>query len=147
MKGLIIVLLGGLILTACQNTGGGENKEAPKVQTPVDSLHNEVMVLHDITMEQMGQIGALKKQLVARQDSTRTDSAAIAQAILRLQKSHDDMMSWMRNFENVHKKEDWDENRKLEYLKTEEDKIATLKDYTTVSLEEASRILERSDSL
>jgi len=145
MKGLIIVLLGGLILTACQNTGGGENKEAPKVQTPVDSLHNEVMVLHDITMEQMGQIGALKKQLVARQDSTRTDSAAIAQAILRLQKSHDDMMSWMRNYKDVDKENDWNQQQKADYLKAQKDQVEQLKEYTAISLREARRILKRQE--
>ncbi len=86
-----------LLVSSC-----GEKKKEAK-----DELLDKVMAVHDEIMPKMGDIMKFKKQLQekldelsseAEIDSTKIDE--LEQAIADLENSHEEMMGWMRQFNN-----------------------------------------------
>lgn len=91
----IIVLL---MLTSCAD----ENKKL------VNDLHQKVMDVHDEVMPKMGALMKYKKDLKTKVEELTTTGleenkdkiVELTEAIEALDNSHEDMMSWMREFDN-----------------------------------------------
>lgn len=151
MKRLYLTIAAAGIFMGCQNNNASNNtdnetnyKEPVEgvASSRIDSLKNLVMDVHNETMQQMGEIQRLRKKLAVVKDTTNISAVQRDTAISNLQKAHEDMMTWMRSYKEVDNEEDWSEARKADYLKTQKDQVEKLKEYTTISIEEARRILE-----
>jgi len=74
----------------------------------VGKLEDQVMALHNKTMQDLDSVMALKKELKAiitsRAVLTKPDNDSIDANLHRLQKSDDDMMDWMNNYAEPDKK-------------------------------------------
>jgi len=73
----------------------------------VGKLEDQVMALHNKTMQDLDSVMALKKQLKAiatRAVITGPDNDSIDANLHRLQKSDDDMMDWMNSYAEPDKK-------------------------------------------
>lgn len=89
MKQLVIIALMTIVFTACSNPIK-EQKEQFKI------LQDKAMESHDAIMPKMGELMQLSGQLSKRLDSTNRDD--IFRKKLALNKAHDDMMEWMRDY-------------------------------------------------
>lgn len=138
------------LMAACSNSenksASGEDTDNNKM-TRIDSLKKEVMAIHDTTMKDMGEVSRLQKELKARQDTTNIDSTTVQTTLKRLQKSHDDMMNWMRQYKNVDNKQEWNKEDKVSYLTTQKDRVAELKDYMATTIQEAQSILDKEEKI
>lgn len=138
------------LMAACTNS---QNKSASGSETDntqldqIDSLKKEVMAIHDTTMDDMSEVSRLQKELKARQDTTNIDSTMVQTTLKRLQKSHKDMMKWMRQYENVDNKPEWSDEEKVSYLTTQKDRVAELKDYMATTIQEAQSILDKEQKI
>lgn len=124
--------------TAC---GNGAEAEATEIsaEDKVMELKKEVMEVHDKTMAQMNTMAKLRKEL--RQASGEAqDTAAYYNAYQDLHQAHEDMMNWMRNFENPDEMEVSTEE-KISYLDEQKQKVVQLEEYTNRSIEKAETVL------
>lgn len=138
MKKFAILLVAIVMGTAC---GNGAEAEATEIsaEDKVMELKKEVMEVHDKTMAQMNTMAKLRKEL--RQASGEAqDTAAYYNAYQDLHQAHEDMMNWMRNFENPDEMEVSTEE-KISYLDEQKQKVVQLEEYTNRSIEKAETVL------
>lgn len=136
-----VMLLSFLLFTAC-----GETKKSAK-----DQLYDKVMAVHDEIMPKMGDISKYKKQLKEKIDElTAAGSDAnvekideLKKALEGLENSHEEMMGWMREFDNNF--EGMVEKEVLDYLKKQKEKIETVGKTTNDALGVAEEILKGSN--
>ena len=119
----------------------GEKKKEAK-----DELYDKIMAVHDEVMPKMGDIMKLKKQLQEKIDElsseTEIDSAKIdelEQAIADLENSHEEMMGWMRQFNNDF--EGMVNEEIMKYLDGQMDKIEKVGQVTNAALKNAEEKL------
>ncbi len=86
----------------------------------VDKLYKEVMIVHDEVMPETATIHNLKKSIKALSE---IDSFGLA-LILELDAADEDMMGWMADFSKYKEITDSSDSVKIEYLKTEIEKIS-----------------------
>lgn len=150
MKRFYLTIAAAGIFISCQNNNANSNTEnevnykeptQEVASSPIDSLKNLVMDVHNETMQQMGEIQRLRKKLAAVKDTTNISTVQRDTAISNLQKAHEDMMTWMRSYKEVDNEEEWSEAKKADYLKAQKDQVEQLKEYTAISIEEAEQIL------
>lgn len=138
MKKFAILLVAIVMGTAC---GNGAEAEATEIsaEDKVMELKKEIMEVHDKTMAQMNTMAKLRKEL--RQASGEAqDTAAYYNAYQDLHQAHEDMMNWMRNFENPDEMEVSTEE-KISYLDEQKQKVVQLEEYTNQSIEKAEAVL------
>ena len=109
---LISILSLSIFLIACKSG------YSPDVQ----KLHDEVMVIHDEVMPEMGTIHKLKKELKKKLDSEgdNIDEADIQNNIKALDYADEAMMGWMHQFKMP---KDQSDDQLLEYLEDQKVKI------------------------
>lgn len=78
-----------LLLVSC-------NDELKEQEAAFETLKQQSMEAHDVIMPKMGDLMELSNQLSAKMDTTNTD--VIMSKKGELQKAHDDMMVWMRDY-------------------------------------------------
>lgn len=140
MKQVISILAGILILVSCNNasTSNGETEE---VKDEVTALKKEVMKVHDRSMAEMSTLTSLTRTLAKTglgQDSTGKAT------LYALKKSHNDMMDWMHNFKNPDE-QDWTQEQKIEYLKSELQLISKVDEDTHMAIKNARALIEAED--
>jgi len=138
MKSLYTIII-ALFLISC-------NEDLKKQQDVFENLKQASMEAHDVIMPKMGDLMDLNKKLSAKMDSTNTDLFMSKKT--ELQKAHDDMMTWMRDYSE---KFPYDyklpndaveiENQ-LELLKEEHAEIEELKERTLKVIDEAELLLK-----
>ncbi len=109
----ILSLLFGLLLFGSCKSG-----YSPEVQ----KLYDEVMVIHDEVMPEMGTIHQLKKQLKKALPNAQgdIDKQVINDNIRMLDFADDSMMDWMHQFKVP---EEGSEEQKLNYLMDQKEKM------------------------
>ena len=132
------VIIFGLILIAglwsCnQSTTKTDNADQSQTAATgnVGKLEDQVMALHNKTMQDMDSVIGLKKELKAiasRAVITGPDNDSINANLNRLQKSDDDMMDWMNNYAEPDKK--MAEDKATAYLNDQLGKIQAI--YTSM---------------
>jgi len=112
-KATILSLLFGLLFFSSCKSG-----YSPEVQ----KLYDEVMVIHDEVMPEMGTIHKLKKQLkaVLKDGAGNFDAKLVNDQIEALDYADDAMMDWMHQFKVP--KETTDQE-KIDYLKDQKNKM------------------------
>lgn len=132
---LSIFIMSAILLVACQ--------EKPK---ETDVLYKKVMEVHDEIMPKMGDIMKLKKQLeekLAELDTAteidRTKIDEIERAIADLDNSHEEMMSWMRQFDRDF--EGMVNEEILKYLNDQKGRIEKVGQVTNAALQNAQEQL------
>ncbi|PQJ31577.1 hypothetical protein BST92_06390 [Nonlabens arenilitoris] len=138
MKSLwTLVLL--VLLASCSD-------ELKEQKIAFDNLKQQSMEAHDVIMPKMGDLMDLSNQLSQKMDSTNTD--LIMSKNSELQKAHDDMMTWMRDYSE---KFPYDYklpndinavNEQLDVLKEEHEEIEELKVRTLKVIDEAQAMLK-----
>ena len=133
---LSLSLITAILLVSC-----GEKKKEAK-----DELYDKVMAVHDEIMPKMGDIMKLKKQLQEKIDElssgTEIDSTKIdelEQAIAELDNSHEEMMGWMRQFDNDF--EGMVNEEIMKYLDGQMEKIEKVGQVTNAALKNAEEKL------
>ncbi|MBC9795497.1 hypothetical protein [Sinomicrobium weinanense] len=129
------------VTTACTTK---PSKEAREFQT----LFDEVIVIHDEVMPQMGKLNTLGQQLKKEADTT---TAAYTEAAEGLKKSHKVMMDWMKDFSEKFPYDDAplkdktpeEITQKIALLKSEKEEMSELRDLVNQSIEKAERLLEK----
>ncbi len=129
------------IFASCQ-TAENQNTETTveEGENRVSELKNEVMESHDRTMEKMGRMGQLRRQLEEASVGA-VDSAAMFAAHQELQRASDEMMQWMRSFQGVEAMPS--EEEKVEYLKQEKAKMEAIENRTNNAIKAAEELLVR----
>ena len=134
---LSFFLIAIFIITSC-----GEQKKNTK-----DQLYDKVMAVHDEIMPKMGDIMKYKKQLkakiaelvVAGQEENEAKIAELTKAVDDLENSHEEMMNWMREFDN-----DFDgmvQEQVMAYLKDQMTKIENVGKATYTAIKNAQELL------
>lgn len=138
MKSLwTLVLL--VLLASC-------NDELKEQQVAFDNLKQQSMEAHDVIMPKMGDLMDLSNQLSKKMDSTNTDLVMAKKG--ELQKAHDDMMTWMRDYSEKFPydyklpKDVNAVNKQLDVLKEEHEEIEELKVRTLRVIDEAQAMLK-----
>tara|TARA_R110002012_G_scaffold203445_2_gene372819 strand:+ start:1090 stop:1506 length:417 start_codon:yes stop_codon:yes gene_type:complete len=138
MKSLwTLVLL--VLLASC-------NDELKEQQVAFDNLKQQSMEAHDVIMPKMGDLMDLSNQLSKKMDSTNTDLVMDKKG--ELQKAHDDMMTWMRDYSEKFPydyklpKDVNAVNKQLDVLKEEHEEIEELKVRTLRVIDEAQAMLK-----
>lgn len=138
MKSLYIVLA-VLLFISCDN-------EIKEQQIAFDNLKEKAMEAHDVIMPKMGDLMDLSNQLSQKMDSTNTDVMMSKKG--ELQKAHDDMMVWMRDYSE---KFPYDyklpsdvaaASKQIEILGEEHEEIVELKERTLNVINEAKALLK-----
>ena len=114
-----------------------------------DKLYNQVMAVHDEIMPKMGAIMKYKKQLNKKidtlieegNDANADKIAELTQAIADLDNSHEEMMNWMREFDNDF--EGMVNEEVMEYLNNQKKKIENVGKVTNSALSNAEKILAK----
>jgi hypothetical protein len=112
-----------------------------------DELYNKVMEVHDEIMPKMGPIMKYKKQLKDKiealqkeeNDSNDETILELGKAVDALDNSYEDMMGWMRQFDN-----DFDgmvEKEVMDYLSEQKNKIEGVGKTTNTALKNAEELL------
>ena len=122
----------------------GEQKKSPK-----DALYDKVMAVHDEIMPKMGAIMKYKKQLNDKIDTLIEEGAdanadkiaELTQAIADLDNSHEEMMNWMREFDNDF--EGMVNEEVMEYLNNQKKKIENVGKVANSALSNAEKILAK----
>ena len=107
------ILFGLLLFSSCKS----------EHSTEVQKLYDEVMVIHDEVMPEMGTIHKLKKQLkgLLKNPSATLDQADVKKNIEALDQADEAMMDWMHQFKVPKEASD---KIKLEYLAIQKEKMA-----------------------
>jgi len=110
------------------NTGNVVTNDQTQGQTSAGGnagkLEDQVMALHDKTMQDLDSLMALKKDLkavAAKSGLSKADNDSIDANLHRLQKSDDDMMDWMNGYAEPDKK--MPEDKATAYLSGQLNKI------------------------
>ncbi|MCK5705281.1 MAG: hypothetical protein KAI29_29225 [Cyclobacteriaceae bacterium] len=114
-----------------------------------DRLYKQVMAVHDEIMPKMGAIMKYKKQLNKKidtlieegNDANADKIAELTQAIADLDNSHEEMMNWMREFDNDF--EGMVNEEVMEYLNNQKDKIENVGKVANSALSNAEKILAK----
>ncbi|EAS20750.1 hypothetical protein BBFL7_01640 [Flavobacteria bacterium BBFL7] len=137
MKSLWTLLL-LVLLVSC-------NDELKEQQVAFDNLKQQSMEAHDVIMPKMGDLMDLSNQLSQKMDSTNAD--VIMSKKSELQKAHDDMMIWMRDYSEKFPYDYKLPNdavaieKQLDVLKEEYEEIEELKVRTLKVIDEAQTML------
>ncbi|MGJ8683112.1 MAG: hypothetical protein ACSHWW_00715 [Nonlabens sp.] len=135
----LYTLMAILLLVSC-------NEELKEQQVAFESMKQQAMEAHDVIMPKMGDLMDLSNQLSQKMDSTNTD--VIMSKKGELQKAHDDMMVWMRDYSekfpyDFKLPEDPEAvQQKLNMLQEEHDEIEELKVRTLRVIDEAEALLK-----
>lgn len=140
---ILIILLTTFAFSAC-------TKDADQVA----NLEKEVLGIHDEVMPKMGEIMALKKglsQKIAKLDSLQQEGASSTtlaqerqQALdlsTRLTRADSLMMGWMHEYKGDSAKA-LPVGQALEYFRLEKEKMVTVQEATTTSIQEAREFLK-----
>ena len=149
----LFVMAGVLTTLACNDAAtdkGRADGYGDKPQTKVDSLHHEVMEGHDIGMAKMGKLrksvaliqqqqDSIQKQPAAKQDQTYLQAlASVKEELTNADKAMND---WMEGYKIDSATQN--EAQRIEYLKSEKDKVAIVKDKILSSIQRADSLLTR----
>lgn len=140
---ILIFLLTTFAFSACNQKGD-----------QVADLEKEVLGIHDEVMPKMGEIMALKKglsQRIAKLDSMQQEGASSTtlaqerqQALdlsSRLSRADSLMMGWMYEYKGDSAKA-LPAGQALEYFRLEKEKMVTVQEVTTTSIQEAREFLK-----
>ena len=130
-----VILIAGLwsCNQAATKTDSGDQAQSQTSSAggSVGKLEDQVMALHNKTMQDLDSVMALKKELKATATKTglsKADNDSIDANLHRLQKSDDDMMDWMNNYAEPDKK--MAEDKATAYLNDQLGKIQKI--YTDI---------------
>ncbi|WP_209331913.1 hypothetical protein [Lunatimonas salinarum] len=133
---IFLMALGSFLLSSC---GGGESQ--------VEALKREVIGVHDEVMPLMGELKSYQRMLTekaAELVELGTDAAEVAtyeEASEACAEAYDGMFVWMRQFDP--KVEEMDEEKALQYLKEQEEKVALVNSNIKKALEQAESLLKK----
>lgn len=122
------------------------NDDLKEQQLKFESLKQQSMEAHDVIMPKMGDLMDLSNQLSEKMDSTNSDVYMSKKG--ELQKAHDDMMTWMRDYSDKFPYEFQLPNdleaidKQIDILQEEHDEIEELKTRTLRVIDEAQAILK-----
>lgn len=96
-------------LVSCNRNPSDSNSQSQTSASSgnVGKLEDQIMALHEKTMQDLDSVMALKKELkviAGRPSITQPDNDSIDANLHRLQKSDDDMMDWMNSYAEPDKK-------------------------------------------
>ena len=154
MKQLTILLAFCCLMAAC-NDGANESEErkdgfSETAKTPEDSLYKLVMEGHDIGMAKMGKLRGLQQQAQRSLDSlnklsSSENKAQWQQMLMDIQEDLNyaeySMNTWMEEFNSDSAKDN--PELRLEYLKTEQDKVEKVKNNILSSIQRADSIFKK----
>lgn len=131
--------------TGCNSSGSAE--KAPNPEEVEQKLWDEMMVIHDEVMPAMGDIFKYSKTLKTHLENTEVEPAVateIEATIETLNQADDGMMDWMAELKQLSElRKNMEHEAIVEYLKTETDKIKSVKKQMEESLEEGEKMVRK----
>jgi hypothetical protein len=95
----LILLTGLLSLLGCQNSSENSEETTLKVNTEIQQLHDQVMLIHDDVMPHMGELMSLKTAMTQAADTLDAPlNDSLIHVAGRIEAANDAMMGWMRQF-------------------------------------------------
>ena len=126
------------------NTQTSQNQSTlPSTDSKVGKLEDQVMSLHEKTMQYLDSVMALKKELksvAVKSGLSKADNDSIDANLHRLQKADDDMMDWMNNYNEPDKM--MAEDKALAYMNVQLNKIEGIYAEMQRSMIEANKFLK-----
>jgi|GEM_PF-2310970 len=126
------------------NTESNQNQaNMPSPTSKVGKMEDQVMALHEKTMQDLDSVMGLKKELksvAAKNGLSKADNDSIDANLHRLQKSDDDMMDWMNNYNEPDKM--MAEDKAVSYLNIQLNKIEGIYAEMQRSMIEADKFLK-----
>lgn len=123
-----------LFSLACGNSSQSNEQNNEQL-----SLNEKVMAVHDEVMPKMTVFSRLKDSLTSllENKNVKADSTKVNNLTSELSRAHEDMMEWMRN---------WEDSQDSSYLLKELDKIKRVKKNTLTSIKQARKYLRDYDN-
>jgi hypothetical protein len=149
MKKIVVILSCALIVMSCNNPGEAGHPEA---KTPADTLLDEVMDGHDVSMAKMGKLIRAQKEVSRLIDSVQKLPGKVRQAALPYKSRLDSLLAdlnhadhlmnkWMEDF-NMDSAIDNTEER-IRYLDSEKLKVTEMKNAILNSLQKTDSLLRK----
>lgn len=146
---LVLIIAAALCLPSCQEPSSTVQNTEKVPLTPVDSLYEEVMLVHDQVMPKMGKIRGAQQRAQQQLDSlVKKGGAASAAYRQQLQQLVSDlsyadfaMDKWMTEFNLDSARQD--PSLRMTYLKSEYDKVSKVKQAILQSLSSADSLMGR----
>ena len=142
MKKFVALLISGFLFASCGNSQESATEETTQEVDRVEMLKKEIMEVHDKTMKEMGTLKKLDQSLYEAAQAGTIEEDAAQNAINDVRAAHEDMMNWMRSFENPDEM-DATEDEIVAYLQGQKEKVEQLGEYTTRSIERAQGLLNK----
>lgn len=146
MKPFILLFLSALLLFSCNNTP----TETASEKSPVDSLYNIVMEVHDKLMPEMGNIAKYRNQITSHRNSLLEEfpegnelTQRMRDNIAELNKAETLMFDWMSDFSGKYDSLSVDE--KIGFLHQNKVLVDKMEEVFNNSLNEAKAILAEID--
>ena len=112
----------------------GSCKEASPQQLEINTMHDEVMVIHDAVMPKMRDIYKLRKELKKEEENSTTTTL-----IKNLENADDAMMDWMAQY----KKPGTSDENYQKYLNEQKASISVVRDEMLSAIQEAQEYLAK----
>jgi len=157
MKKTLSLFLLLFLFLSCNNSGNAGSKNTSDNNTKTDktnsdSLMEEVMEYHNIGMAKMSKIRDAQKRMQLAIDSIRRLPSNLQKtytgfkmqldsALAKLSQANNAMDKWMEEFNMDSAKNN--EDKRIEYLKSEKIKISKVKDAMLSSLKSADSLLKK----
>ncbi len=143
---LFIALTAGACNTGnkTDNTDEKEPKELQVDQSETQKLFSETMTVHDLAMEEMGEIFNLRKMLVSKIDSIQNSNDTtgiihLRSLVVDLENADEGMMSWMAQFETKYRNENTDKS--ITYYKDQKKSVDIVWENIEISIKAAKEEL------
>ncbi|OUS16526.1 hypothetical protein A9Q93_05630 [Nonlabens dokdonensis] len=145
-----IIAIAMFTLTSCKKEATAEEKALATQIEAYDALMTEAMEVHDEIMPKMGELMELQGEITEKAETGELSDANQSSIVAEeLTKSHDGMMTWMKDYSekfpygepSPETKEAIDE--KLPALEQEVEEIKELRDQTMEAIENAKALLNK----
>ncbi len=146
----IIFLLIGLLAVACKPKSGEQKAEVEEQNIDRGNMQiqqkkwEEVMAVHDEVMPRMSEVNRLTEQLKERMETApEAEKQELSQAVQQLEAADKGMWDWMYGIKQLGELRDSLAHEGIvEYLNTEEKKIAEVRDQILSSIDNAKALVD-----
>jgi len=148
MKTTMIIFVPLVLLIASCEGRKQAGKESGAAQVNIEELKQSVIDVHDEIMPKMGELMSLKKEVADKIAQLEEGSSVENEELIRqlrtteenLERSHDEMMQWMRQFKPD--MDDMVQEEVVKYLENQKSKIKQVGELTNESIAKARELLK-----
>lgn len=151
---ILLLIIGSVIWFGCESKKSSENdqavvsnREIPAEAKAEETMHDQIMAVHDEVMPKMDIIMNVKGQLLEKLDSLRdlsnspeTTIELISSSVAALEEADENMMNWMRNWNPP--ADTVSHDKKMDFYKVQQKAIDMVSNNMKQSIDSATMVLK-----